>query len=738
MKTEQEIKKQIWQYYSDNRGLMHGLQMNEFVIAFTFLRRIDCLIGKYAKECETFYLKNREILSDQRLDKALKELSGGFPFYNYSGYNFDSLLNAHNSVEVVVNSYLQGFSDTVKNILRGLNFMENLSVIQSQSRYLVTFFFSFSKFDLSASSVDNEEFKEIIFYLITIISKNEPLFYTSEVLSNIISKCLFSDDIRQGKDGNINIYDPVCGTGILLATACEEARPFVIHQENIGLYGQEIFEFSSAVAMALVLLSGNENSKVFHGDTLIDDKFRNEQFQYIVADLPFNLQWDHYRERIYKECDDVNGRFCIGLPNTTDSQFLFIEHIISKMDSNGCRAAFTTTGSVLWGGPATSGESRIRKWLFENDLVETIIALPKGIQSRTNIPVYLWIISNIKKDNQKGKVRLIDASLKGRRKNNIDIDEDFALSVINEYDSNIVSDMSQIVNNEQFGYYEVGLLENGKKFETVTISLDTDIHMFVQKERQPYIKGEITIDYTSVEKGYSVNFEKFFENKHEDVADLVDATKDLLPVIDSISSLKNEIVKIIGGTAANSWKEYPLRAVAEIVFKHNKPTTQSSDGLPLLSVSYLTKPSEDSPRFEVTPITVCSTVKDIIVILKGEKSGEVYRGVEGILTPAVALVKCNNEQLLIPQYLYYLLKGHENILKSMIKDVSPNIPASNLILDLRCLIPPVGEQQRLVSYLDNIIGKIDNINCLLGSSENVFSVYRQTLIENVVRGKVII
>ncbi len=741
MKTEQNIgiiKTRILQFCSSNRDIMPGLQIQEVAIAFTFLRRIDCLIGKYAKECEAFYIKNRERLSEQRLDSELKDLSGGFPFYNYSGYTFNGILFSNNSIDVVLNSYLQGFNWSVMNILRGMNFLQNLSVLQRQSRYIVEIFHFFSELDLSSSSVDNEEFTEIISSLVTETSKDKSFLFTPEILSKLICGCLITNDVHKEKDNHVTIYDPVCGTGLLLAYAAEKVKTIAIHQENIGLYGQEIAVFPCAIAMALVLLSGNGNSKVLYGDTLTEDMFANNRFQYIVADLPLGLQWRHLKERIEKECTDANGRFFMGLPNYSDSQFLFIEHIISKMDPQGSRAAFITSSSVLWSGTATSGESRIRRWMFENDLVETIIALPSGTLTATSIPVYLWILSNKKNDTQKGKVRLIDTSSIVRKNRRNSIDDDFVQSVIDEYKSSIVSMMSQIVGNEQFGYYEVGLLENGKKKERVAISLDTDIHDFIEKERQPYAKGEITIDYTSVEKGYSIQFEKFFKQEQTDVVSLVEATKDLVPVIDAIASLKANLVKIKGRSESVSWTEYPLRAATDVVFGVNRPPVQTNDGLPALSVSYLRNPSIDAPLYEVTPKTKCSTVRDVVIIVRGENAGEVFKGVDGILTPSVAAIKCIDESIIAPQYLYYLLKGHEKSLRSLAMGVNIKSLDSKSIPNLKCMIPPIDEQLRLVSYLDDIIGKIDNITSALDSIDNVFSTYRQTLIENVVRGRVVI
>lgn len=724
----------IWQMLSHVRGVMPDMQLQQVAIAFTFLRRIDCLIGKYAQESASFFSKNGERLNDERLAEKLCEISGGYPFYNYSGYTFKGILTANNPIEIVMNSYIQGFSKNVQEILDGMSFNQNLAIMQRQSRYLVELFDLFSEMDMSASSVDNEEFLELISSLMPYGARE---MYTPQDLSNLICECLLAKDIRKSVDDMASIYDPVCGTGNMLANAGEKAKRFAIHQENISLYGQDVSSFPSAIAKALVLLSGNEFSKVCYGNTLTDDQFPNHKFQYILADMPLGLQWRPIKERIEKESYDANGRFSIGLPSTSDSQFLFIEHILSKMHPDGSRAAFISTGNVLWGGSVNSGESRIRRWLFENDMVETIMALPGGLLAATSIPVYLWILSSRKEEKQIGKVRLIDLSIQEEKGSRISIGEGFVKSAVSLYKSWSNSPMSKIVNNEQFGCYAVGLLENGKKKETVTISLDTDIEQFVEKERQPFAKGKITVDYSSVEKGYFVDFGKFFKSIESDVTPLEESTSSVLSVVEAIETVKPFIQQINNlnkvHSEDDSWKELPLRSASEVVFGINRPPVLAKEGLPILSVPYLRNPSGDE-KYEVTPKTRCATENDILVIVKGANTGEVFRGLNGILSPSLAAIKCTDERVITPRYMYYLLKGYEKSLMSMAKGTTIKSIDAKMIPDFKCLVPPIEEQIQISEYLDTIVGKIDIVIEALNGDGGTFSKLRQALIENIVRG----
>ena len=474
-----------------------------------------------------------------------------------------------------------------------------------------------------------------------------------------------------------------------------------------------------------------------YGNTLTDDQFQDYHFQYILADMPLGLQWRPIKERIEKESYDTHGRFSIGLPSVSDSQFLFIEHILSKMDPNGCRAAFISTGSVLWGGSASSGESRIRRWLFENDMVETIMALPGGLLPTTSIPIYLWILSNKKNQAQKGKVCLIDLSIKEEKGSRLSIGEGFISSAVALYKSWENSSLSLIVKNGQFGFYEVGLLENGKKKETVTISLDTDIEQYIEKERQPFAKGKITVDYSSVEKGYSVDFSKFFKSEGSEITPLKETINDALSVINAVE-LAKPFVQQIGNlkqthSEDKSWAELPLRSAAEVVFGINRPPILSEDGLPILSVPYLRNPSGDE-KYEVTSKTRCATEDDVLIIVKGANTGEVFKGVNGILTPSLAAIKCTEESIITPHYMYYLLKGYEKSLMSMAKGATIKSIDAKIIPDFKCLVPPIEEQIQISEYLDTIIGKIDCIIETLQSEGGTFSKLRQALIENIVRG----
>lgn len=744
-----KINNSIWRAGSVIRGLASEEQMQQIIIALTFLRRIDCLIEQYAQESALFYSKNRERLSDERIDKELRRISGGYPFYNYSGYTFSNIFLANTSIEVVLNSYLQGFSKNVQEFLDGMNFRQNVAILLRQSRSLVVLFNTLSSIDMSISSIDNEDFVELISSLLKNIAPSFGQFFTYQNLSSLICDCLLSKDIRHSKDEDVTIYDPVCGTGSMLANAGEKAKVYAIHQANIALFGQEISEFPCAIAKALTLLTGNEDSIVHHGNTLTDDLFPDKKFQYILADIPMGLQWRPIKERIERESFSSNGRFNIGLPSVSDSQFLFIQHIISKMDNQGSRAVFITNRLVLSNGDVKSGESRIRRWLFERDLVEAIIALPGGLLSHSNIPVYLWILNNRKDVSRLGRVQLINGSTKQLASNREFVFNHILDAYKHSYNEGT---FSKIIYNQELGFYELRLLEAGGPIRKVTIGLNTDINNYIKEEVAPFAKGEITVDYSSVEKGYSVFFEKHFKTivkKDTTEPNIEDLSNKVLSLIEEFRSF--EIDSFLNNYhVGNCVKEdavqysgimqkvkpfYPLQFIAEI----SKGQSKELDGeLPYITVSYLRNKNAQSGFHIMKPLDRKNRIaidSDVLLINTGANAGEVFQGVSGIPSSTLSIIRANENKVL-PKYLYYLLKGNEKYLRNLTKGISIKSIDLGTLSNAKFQLPSLEEQTQIVALLDKMIGKIDTIIDLLGGSENILTQYRQALIENVIQGKI--
>lgn len=733
-------------------------QSQELAIAFTFLRRIDCLIEQYVEESTLFYNENREKLSDKQLDEKLSEISGSNPFYNVSGYNIKGMLNSGLSVEVAIMSYLQGFSSNVRQILMDMRFPENIATLMRKSQYLVELFDFYSELDFSESTFSNKQFIDLITTLAAGESRNSGLCPTPIGLSKLICECLFCKEVCEDifyddPLDEVSIYDPVCGTGSLLAYAGEKAKS--LGSKDVYLIGQEISPFSCAIANALILLTGDKNSFADDVNTLTKESFEEKdsfemEFKFVLGDLPLGLPWTPIKDRVEREHQKENGRFSKGLPSTNDSQFLFIQDIVSKMDSLGGRAAFITSSSVLNGGSVKSGESRIRRWLFESGLVETIIALPAGILSPyPNIPVYLWILScvdpefnhdNVIWEKMEGKVRLIDAAKLVSSDKEFVLDDEGINSVLREYKSLDNTSATKIVSKDELGFYELKIEEKGKKKETIRISLNTDIHDFIEKERKPYSKGEITIDYGSVEKGYSVDFSKFFKIEEPQVPSLKEESDSILSIIDAIADIKSDI-EMIGSSSVDmpiteTWREIPLRVAIEQIRPNNRFQVRDMQGITELSKAYLKGDVSDVELYAVTENGTKISSKAVFMLRIGNSAGLVIKGVKGTILPALMAFQCTDESIITSDYLYYLLKGHEKLFTLLAKGSAKKYLDARAVLDFKCLIPPIEEQKKMVQFLDGIVGKLDSIIHSVKGSNTIFLEYKHSLIENAVRGRI--
>jgi len=239
-------------------------------------------------------------------------------------------------------------------------------------------------------------------------------FTPREVVQLLVDLLLANDDdALSGKSIIRRVYDPACGTGGMLSVA-EEAMKAMNPGLNVDLFGQELNGESYAICKSDMLVKGHDASRIAFGNTLTQDAHRNETFHYMLSNPPYGVDWKKYADVIREERDELGdeGRFAGGLPRISDGQFLFLQHMLSKMrhDENGSRIGIVMNGSPLFTGGAGSGESEIRRWLMEDDLVEAIIALPTDIFYNTGIQTYIWILTNRKVAERRGKVQLIDAS----------------------------------------------------------------------------------------------------------------------------------------------------------------------------------------------------------------------------------------------------------------------------------------------------------------------------------------
>lgn len=388
-------------------------------------------------------------------------------FYNYSPYDFKKLLEDPNNIEANIKQYLNSFSENVKDIFVRFDMEKHINTLSEKNLlFKLVKKFSETTVDLSPKAVSNHEMGTIFEELIRRFSEqsNEEAgeHFTPRDVVKLMTELLFAGE--ENESGSIKlVYDPACGTGGML-TSCKEYIQNINPGIDIVLYGQEIQDEIYAICKADMLMKGEkaENIKGPYS-TLSNDKLTEKTFDYMISNPPYGRDWETDADEVKAEAElGYNGRFGAGLPRKSDGQLLFIQHMISKMKTNDkSKIAVITNGSPLFTGDAGSGESNIRKWIFENDYLEALIALPDQLFFNTGIGTYVWILTNEKSSQRKGKVQLIDAReeytkirkpLGNKRQ---EISDNSIIKIVNTYKSFEKNNNVKIFCNEDFGYTKI-------------------------------------------------------------------------------------------------------------------------------------------------------------------------------------------------------------------------------------------------------------------------------------------
>lgn len=469
----------IWSIAELLRGDFKQSEYGKIVLPFTILRRLDCLL-EGTKQAVLDEAANLPEEMDEQMRMAI--LSGvadaGGQIYNQSQFTFESLRQQDaGQLRANLIDYLTGFSPNVRDIfIEKFKFTEVLKDLDEKGSLWMVFD-RFCQLSMHPDEVSNIEMGYLFEELIRRFSEmsNETAgenFTPREVVRLLVDLLLANDhEALSGKGIIRRVYDPACGTGGMLSVA-EEAMKAMNPALNVDLFGQELNGESFAICKSDMMVKGHDASRIAFGNTLTDDAHRNETFHYMLSNPPYGVDWKKYAATIRQEAEDhgYDGRFGAGLPRISDGQLLFVQHMLSKMrdDEKGSRMGIVMNGSPLFTGGAASGESEIRRWMMESDLVEAIIALPTDIFYNTGIQTYIWILSNRKADERRGKVQLIDASgarfwesmrksLGSKRR---EIGDDARSEIVRIYGEFLngnagVGDVSKIFDTTDFGYREI-------------------------------------------------------------------------------------------------------------------------------------------------------------------------------------------------------------------------------------------------------------------------------------------
>lgn len=400
----------IWAVADLLRGDYKRHEYGQVILPFTVLRRLDAVMAPTREA-----VRARDAALSMQNKEKLLERTAGLPFYNVSKQDFTTIASDSTSVAKNLRDYVNGFSDNVREILSQFGFDNQVTrLAEAKLLYQVVGKFAMMK-DLNKLS--NHEMGYVFEHLIRKFAEdsNETAgehFTPREVIELMVNLLIAPDaGTLTGAGQVINILDPACGTGGMLTTAADRIKS-INPDAEVYLFGQELNGESWAVCESEMLLR-SQRGTIKLGNSFSSDKFPRQKFDYMLANPPFGVEWKKVKEDVEAEAEiGYAGRFGAGLPRINDGSFLFLQHMISKMDpveDKGARLAIVFNGSPLFTGAAGSGESEIRRWILENDWLEGIVALPDQLFYNTGISTYFWILSNRKSEALRGKVILLDA-----------------------------------------------------------------------------------------------------------------------------------------------------------------------------------------------------------------------------------------------------------------------------------------------------------------------------------------
>lgn len=414
--NHQALSSFIWSVADLLRGDYKQSDYGKVVLPFTVLRRLDCVLEPTkAKVLAEFAEKKKAGLNP---DPFLLRASGQ-SFYNTSEFGLSKLIGDQDHISQNLYAYVQAFSPAVRDIFERFSFSTQIDKLAKCGLlYLVAE--KFAGIDLHPETLDNHEmglaFEELIRRFAELSNETAGEHFTPrEVIRLMVNLLFVEDDEVLTKPGVVRtIYDPTAGTGGMLSVAGEHLAAFN-PQARLTMFGQELNDESYAICKADMLIKGQDVANIVAGNTLSEDGHPHSKFDYMLSNPPFGVEWKKVEKEVRKEyeAEGFNGRFGPGLPRVSDGSLLFLLHLLSKMrpaKDGGSRFGIVLNGSPLFTGGAGSGESEIRRYLLENDLVEAVIGLPTDMFYNTGIATYVWIVSNRKPNARKGKAQLIDAS----------------------------------------------------------------------------------------------------------------------------------------------------------------------------------------------------------------------------------------------------------------------------------------------------------------------------------------
>ena len=467
-----EIISFLWSVADLLRGDYKQADYGKVILPFTVLRRLDCVLAD-TREAVWKKAESLKGSSYKEPEPILNKAAKGF-FHNTSKFDFATLKGDPNHLATNLNNYIKGFSSSARDIIERFKFGEQIAKLD-ESNLLFQVLSKFAEVDLHPSEVPNHVMGSIFEELIRRFSEqsNETAgehFTPRDVIRLMVDLLFIEDDELLRKPGVVRtLYDPACGTGGMLSVAEEYLRE-LNPDAKLYAYGQELNDESYAICKADMMIKGQDPRNIARGNSFSEDGHKAQKFDYMLSNPPFGVEWKKVQKVVEDEHETQGyaGRFGPGLPRINDGSLLFLLHMISKMKpydaktgEGGSRLAIVFNGSPLFTGDAGSGESEIRKWILENDWLEAIVALPDQLFYNTGISTYIWVVTNRKPKERKGKVQLVngvDMFLKmrkslGNKRNELGAEHVKTLARL--YGDFATGDNAKVFDNEDFGFRRI-------------------------------------------------------------------------------------------------------------------------------------------------------------------------------------------------------------------------------------------------------------------------------------------
>lgn len=534
----------IWEVATKLVGVYKPHEYGKVILPMTVLKRFDDILKPTKEKVLEAYEKYKKF---EVKEHFLTEASG-YSFYNTSKYDFEKLLADPDNIESNLKNYINGFSDNVIDILNNFKFENEIKTMaENRLLYVVLEEFNSKKAYMGLDEVRTEDmgyiFEELVRKFSESYDEEAGAHFTARDIIYLMTDLLIAEerDVLINENKVKTIYDMAMGTSQMLACMTDRLKQ-LNKNAIVDCYGQELNPETYAIAKADMLIKGGNADNFKQGDTLDNDKFKGYEFDYIISNPPFGIDWKKQKKAVENEVAKGNkGRFPFGTPKISDGQMLFTLNGIAKMKDDG-RMAIIQNGSPLFSGQAGSGESEIRRYIIESDWLEAIVQLPTDLFYNTGISTYIWLINKHKNAMREGKVQLIDASncYENRRKNignkRKDISEECKNLILKAYDDfqnkkyeeNGKSVESKIFKNIDFGFYRITIEtpafdENQKsikdkkgnikadsnKRDFENVPLEEDIDEYFEREVLPYNENA-WIDKKKTQIGYEIPFTRYF------------------------------------------------------------------------------------------------------------------------------------------------------------------------------------------------------------------------------------